>query len=167
MGEKFSTKDFVRKIEKLAKERITQEGVVPLNEFRKISSGQKIPRILVLEDDETVRGALQKLLTREGYKVILASDATQLAKLIGDDPIDLILLDVGLPWINGLEVAKLMRESQDLKHIPIIFLSGKTSPTDIKAGFQVGASDYIKKPFQISDVIKSVKTLLHLNDMGT
>lgn len=162
MASRINTKDFIGKIEVLAKERMAKEDVISLDSFRKLKKKEKVT-VLALEDDETIRSALKVLLEREGYRSIIASDATQLTDLLTDDPIDLILLDIGLPWINGFEVAKLMAESHDLKNIPIIFLSGRTSEDDVKEAFEVGASDYIKKPFHIDDVKKSIKTLLHLN----
>ncbi len=76
---------------------------------------------------------------------------------------DLIVLDVGLPWINGFELAEMMKANEDLSEIPLVFLSARTSDEDIKRGFAVGASDYIKKPFDIEKVKRTVNTLIHLN----
>jgi two-component system aerobic respiration control protein ArcA len=92
-----------------------------------------------------------------------AADGTQLAVVLDDTPIDLIILDIGLPWINGLELAKLLKEHEDLKHIPLVFVSGKTSEFDVKRGFEAGADDYIKKPFDIDKMKKTVHTLLKLS----
>ncbi len=157
------TKDFVQKIESLAKERIRQTSVVELDSFRSMNQKQYIPCILVIDDDPVVRSSLERLLEKAGYKVLLAEDARELARVIEDRAVDLIILDIGLPWINGFELAEMMKENRDLNQIPLIFLSGKTDLEDVKRGFAVGASDYIKKPFDIHELLKTVKTLLDLN----
>lgn len=159
-GKKINTRDLVEKIDKITKERIAKEKVVSLAEFRKLKKKADPEHILVIEDDETVRKALRRIFEDEGYSVITAADGTQLAEVLDDHPLDLIVLDVGLPWINGLELARLMKENADLKEIPIVFVSGKTSDIDVKRGFEAGADDYIKKPFDIEKMKKAVRTLL-------
>lgn len=160
---RISTKDLVKKIEKITKERMTQESVVDLNQFRDLKNKQNPKTILVIEDDETMRNALKRIFESEGYQVKTAADGTQLSLVLDDNPIDLIVLDIGLPWVNGLELAKLLKEHEELKQIPLIFVSGKTSDFDVKRGFEAGADDYIKKPFDIDKIKKTVQTLLQLN----
>jgi len=160
---RISTKDLVKKIEKITKERMTQENVVDLGQFRDLKNKRIVKTILVIEDDETMRNALKRIFESEGYMVKTAADGTQLSLVLDDNPIDLIVLDIGLPWVNGLELAKLLKEHEDLKRIPLIFVSGKTSEFDVKRGFEAGADDYIKKPFDIDKIKKTVQTLLRLN----
>lgn len=163
MGKKINTKDIVDKIDKITKQRISKEKVVSLAEFRKLKKQQEPITLLVIEDDETMRLALKRIFESEGYNVLCAADATGLSKVLDDASLDLIILDVGLPWVNGYELAKLMKENKDLKSIPLIFVSGKTSDLDVRRGFDVGADDYIKKPFDVDEIKKSVNTLLKLN----
>lgn len=160
MAKKINTKDLVSKIDKLTKERISKEKVVSLSDYRKIKKNQDPINILVIDDDETMRKALQRIFESEGYRVILAADGTQLTHVLDDTPLDLIVLDIGLPWINGFELAKLMKENSDLKDIPLVFVSGRTSELDVKRGFEIGADDYIKKPFDVEEIKTAVKTLL-------
>lgn len=160
---KINTKDLIDKIEKLAKEKMREQEVVSLNEFRSLNKKDDAKSILVIDDDETMRLSLRRLFESEGYKVITAADGTQLSDVLDDSPIDLIILDIGLPWLNGYELAQLLKENEDLKKIPLIFLSGKTSELDVKRGFEVGADDYIKKPFDVDKMKKTVKTLLKLH----
>lgn len=161
---RINTKDLVQKIEKITKDRILKEGVVSLNEYRELTQKKQTPKsILVIEDDETMRNALKRILEGEGYRAITAADGTQLSTVLDDSPIDLIILDIGLPWINGLELAKLLKEHEDLKSIPLIFVSGKIGDLDVKRGFDAGADDYIKKPFDIDKIKKTVATLLKLS----
>jgi len=162
MSKKINTKSLIDKIEKLTKEKMTQQDVVSLDQFRKVQKKEDPRTLLIIDDDETIRAALRRMFEAEGYKVITAADGTQLSDVLDDSPIDLIILDIGLPWLNGYELAKLLKEHEDLKKIPLIFLSGKTSELDVKRGFEVGADDYIKKPFEVEKMKKAVETLLRL-----
>src|SRR5690606_36944597 len=162
VSRKMNTKDLVRKIEKLTKERMSQGDVIDMGDLRRLKE-RKIQRsILIIEDDETIRAALKRVFEGEGYRVMAAADGTQLSSVLDDAPVDLIVLDVGLPWINGFELAEMMKSHSDLKEIPLVFLSARTSDVDVKRGFEVGASDYIKKPFDIEKVKRTVNTLIHL-----
>jgi two-component system aerobic respiration control protein ArcA len=161
---KINTKDLVDQIEKLTRDRITKESVVSLQDFRSATRKVEPKTILFVDDDETLRTGLKRIFEADGHRVLIAADGTQLSTVIDDSPIDLILLDVGLPWINGFELAQLMKQNEDLKHIPLVFLSGKTSELDVQRGFQAGASDYIKKPFEIEHLRKTISVLLKLNE---
>jgi two-component system aerobic respiration control protein ArcA len=163
VSKKIDAKELVAKIERLARERMASGDVVDLKSVRDLKEKKRKPSVLVVEDDDTMRAALKRILESDGLDVRSAADGTQLGEALGDVPVDLILLDVGLPWINGLELAKLLKEHDALKEIPLVFISGKTSEFDIKRGFEAGADDYIKKPFEIEKVKKTVRTLLKLN----
>lgn len=161
---KIDTKDLVKKIEKITKEKITQADVVSLEEYRSLVKKKKEPQtLLVIEDDETMRAAIKRIFEAEGYRVLPAADGTQLTTILDDSMVDLIIMDIGLPWINGYELAKLLKEHEELRKIPLIFVSGKTSELDVKRGFDVGADDYIKKPFDIEKIKKAVSTLLKIS----
>lgn len=161
---KISTKDLVDKIEKMTKSRIAGQEVVSLDQFRDAKKKLNPQVILVIEDDETMRLALKRILESEGYVLKLAADATELTQVLDDQPVDLILLDVGLPWVNGFELAQLLKEHRDLKKIPLVFVSGKAGEDDMKRAFEIGADDYIKKPFDVEKLKKTVQTLLKLNE---
>lgn len=163
MSKKIDAKDLVKKIERLARERMASGDVVDLASVRGLKAKPVKPSVLVIEDDETMRAALKRILESEGLEVRTAADGTQLGEVLDDKAVDLILLDVGLPWINGLELAKLLKEHDSLKAIPLVFISGKTTEFDVKRGFEAGADDYIKKPFEIDKIKKTVRTLLKLN----
>ena len=160
---KLNIGDLVKKIEKLSKERMTQESVVDIKAFRELKNKETPKTLLVIEDDETMRSAIKRIFEAEGLIVKTAADGTQLSTVLDDNPIDLIIMDIGLPWINGIELAKMLKEHEDLKQIPLVFVSGKTSDFDVKRGFEAGADDYIKKPFDIDKIKKTVHTLLALN----
>jgi len=164
MKKKINTTDLVEKIEKLTKSRMAAEPVVSLDQFRTAHAKMNPKVLLVIEDDETMRNAIKRIFEPEGYILKMAADSTELTTVLDDEPIDLILMDVGLPWINGFELAQLLRENRDLKKIPLIFVSGQAKDEDMKKAFEVGASDFVKKPFDVEKLKKSVATLLKMNE---
>lgn len=164
MKKRIHTKDLVEKIEKITKARIAGQDVVSLDHFREAKRKLDPKVLLVIEDDETMRSALQRIFEPEGYLLKMAADATELSTVLDDQAVDLILLDVGLPWINGFELGQMLKEHRELKHIPLVFVSGQSKEEDLKRAFEIGADDYIKKPFDVDKLRKTVRTLLKLNE---
>ncbi len=162
-NKKINTKDLVDKIEKITKSRIAGQEVVSLDAFREVKKKIDPQVILVIDDDETMRVSIKRILEPDGFQVKLAADATELAQVMNDDAIDLILLDIGLPWINGFELGQMLKEHKDLKKIPLIFISGQASDSDVKQAFAIGADDFIRKPFEIEKFKKTITVLLKLN----
>ena len=156
-------KSLVDKIRRLTRERMVESDVVDFSALRKIPVKSVPKNVLVVEDDLTVRSSIERVLNQEGYRVMTAGCARELTEVLDDTPLDLILLDVGLPWINGFELAKMMKEHDDLKKIPLIFVSAQCDPDDLKKGFAVGADDFITKPFEIRELKNAVQTLLQLS----
>ncbi len=163
MSKKINTKDLVGKIEKMTKARIASQSVVSLDQFRDAKKKLEPKNLLIIEDDESMRSAYQRVFSSEGYLLKMAADASELSKVLDDQVVDLIILDVGLPWINGFELAQLLKEHKDLKKIPLVFISASASQEDMKKAFEIGADDYIKKPFDIEKLKKTISTLLKLN----
>ena len=164
MSKKINTKDLVAKIEKMTKAKIASQPVVSLDQFRDAKKKLEPKNLLIIEDDESMRSAYQRVFSSEGYLLKMAADATELTKVLDDQVVDLIILDVGLPWINGFELGQLLKEHKDLKKIPLVFISASASQEDMKKAFEIGADDYIKKPFDIEKLKKTISTLLKLNE---
>ena len=98
MSKKFSTSTLIQKIEKLTKQRMAEQPVVELNQFREVKNKLNPINILVIEDDETQRSSLKRILESDGYYPKLAADAAELTQILDDDQeIHFIILDVGLP----------------------------------------------------------------------
>ena len=132
-----------------------------LDSFRDAQQKLHPQNILVIEDDETQRHSLKRILESSGYQVKLAADAAELTLLLDQDQdLHLILMDVGLPWINGFELAQMMKEHRDLKKIPLVFLSAQADEKDFERAREVGADDYIKKPFDIEKLKIRISELL-------
>ena len=118
---------------------------------------------MVIDDEEVIRTVIKRVFEREGYEVLLASDGTKLEEFLNASSVSLILLDVGLPWVDGFELCKLFKIHDRFKNIPVVFISGKKSDEDIKKGFEAGAMDYIKKPFSVEELRETVSTILKFN----
>ena len=115
-------------------------------------------RILIVEDEEAIRELIQYNLEREGFRSSSVGTGEEAIKLAKSDQPDLILLDLMLPGVDGLEVCRAVkRESED---IPIIMLTAKDDESDIVTGLELGADDYITKPFSPKILVSRVKTVL-------
>jgi DNA-binding response OmpR family regulator len=158
---KIESQKIVKQIESLVKTRMLENKVVHLKDLNKLNHQQKLT-LLIVDDDATIRNSLYRLFSEDGYKVLTAADGIELSKSLESDTPDLVILDVDLPWINGLELTELIKSHDDIKEIPIILLSGLVEKTDIKKGFAAGADDYISKPFNPDRLKQTVLTLLTL-----
>ncbi len=115
-------------------------------------------RILVVEDDDNVRHLVAAYLEREGYEVVLSDDGRAgLEEALRQTP-DLLILDLMLPGLNGLEVA---REVRAVKEVPILMLTALGEEEEVLAGFAVGADDYLAKPFSPKVLVARVRAILH------
>ena len=161
MAKKFITSDLISRIEKLTKQRMSEQPVVSLDQFRDAHKKMNPQNILIIEDDETQRLSLKRILEAEGYNALLAADSAELTAVLDEEKeIQLILMDIGLPWINGFELAEMMKQHQDLKKLPLVFLSAQAEPEDYEKARAVGAADYIKKPFDIEKLKQVISGLL-------
>ncbi len=115
---------------------------------------------IVIVDDEATNIRMLSSALREEYEITIAKDGKQAIKTIEKDAdaIDLILLDIIMPGPSGYEVCSTLKQTKETKHIPIIFITGKSSPENEEKGFDLGAADYITKPFNLSVVKARVKT---------
>lgn len=116
-------------------------------------------RILVVDDEEDLCEILQFNLELEGYKVDVAHSAEEALRLRLSD-YALVLLDVMMGEISGFKMAKMMREDEQLKRVPIIFVTARDAENDLVTGFNLGADDYISKPFSIKEVMLRVKAVM-------
>ena len=116
-------------------------------------------KILVVDDEEDLCEILKFNLEAEGYEVDTANSAEEALQMHLAD-YNLLLLDVMMGEMNGFKMALLLRKNEKLKHIPIIFLTAKDTEDDKLMGFNIGADDYISKPFSIREVIARVKAVL-------
>jgi DNA-binding response OmpR family regulator len=112
-------------------------------------------RVLVVEDSDAIRSLLSILLERRGYLVQAASDG-QAALDAATSGIDLVLLDVGLPDMNGLEVCRRLRSNAATADLTIIMLTGRDHPGDVRDGLAAGADDFLTKPIDEADLLARI-----------
>lgn len=121
-------------------------------------------RILVAEDEAGIARFVERGLRAAGYEVVVAPTGTEALELIRGDTIDLVLLDVGLPELDGFTV--LRRARGEGASVPIIMLTARTATSDTVAGLDGGANDYIPKPFKFDELLARVRSRLRDADRG-
>ncbi|MBI2832788.1 MAG: response regulator transcription factor [Chloroflexi bacterium] len=112
--------------------------------------------VLIVEDDRTLSDVLKYNLTREGYRVVNAFDGAQALELARRDKPDIVVLDVMLPQMSGLEVCRILRKEMS---VPILMLSAKGEEVDKIVGLELGADDYVTKPFSMRELLARVAAM--------
>jgi DNA-binding response OmpR family regulator len=117
-----------------------------------------VTRVLLVEDDHDISEPLARALTREGYEVLAAADGRLALESVIDAPPDLIILDIGLPGMDGLDVCRHVREIRP--QVPILMLTARDGELETVAGLDAGADDYVTKPFRLSVLLARVRAML-------
>lgn len=118
---------------------------------------QSKPRVLVVDDDRKITGSLRRGLTYEGYSVEVANSGTEAISFMHDGRPNVVILDVMMPGLGGLDVCRLIRRTSD---VPILMLTAKDEVSDRVAGLDSGADDYLVKPFAFEELLARVRALL-------
>ena len=119
-------------------------------------------RILVVDDDERVGRHISELLQRAGYRVDLAADGQRALRLVEECRPDLVVLDVVMPGMGGLEVLRILKSPQDQNFLPVILLTGESDMDSRLLGLKLGADDYLTKPADAKEVLARIETLLRI-----
>lgn len=120
----------------------------------------KMAEILIIEDEKDIVESLEYTLKKEGYRVSKAYDGLSGLRLAGEKVPSLVLLDLMLPGLDGLEVCRRLKKNPKTAAVPVIMLTAKGSETDKVVGLEVGADDYIVKPFSMKELVARTKTIL-------
>jgi DNA-binding response OmpR family regulator len=118
-------------------------------------------RVLIVEDEPDIAGLIKHALERGGEaeaEIVGSGDAA--LKVVSERPPDLIILDLNLPVLSGTEVCRILRGRADARHLPIIMLTARTSENDRVSGLELGADDYVTKPFSLRELIARVRAVL-------
>lgn len=115
------------------------------------------PRILIVDDDRKITSALRRGLSYEGYDVAVANSGTEGLSLMRETPPQLVVLDVMMPGLDGLDVCRLIRRGSD---VPILMLTARDEVSDRVAGLDSGADDYLVKPFALEELLARIRALL-------
>ncbi len=124
----------------------------------------KRPRVLVVDDEDAVRRALERALELEGYVVEQAADGQEALVRIGESPPDAVILDVLMPNLDGLETCRRLRERE--LELPVLMLTARDAVSDRVEGLDAGADDYLVKPFALAELLARVRALLRRFDNG-
>src|SRR5438105_5049543 len=114
--------------------------------------------LLVVDDEEMNRDMLSRRLQRLGYQVSVAGDGEQALDLIKSQPFDVVLLDVMMPGMDGLEVLTNIRETHSLVELPVIMATARDQSGDVVAALQLGANDYVTKPINFPIILARIQT---------
>ena len=125
------------------------------------TNGQKI---LVVEDEPDIRKLVNYNLAQERFKVIEAEDGEQALKVIQRDKPHLVVLDLMLPGLSGIELCKILRDRSDTAKLPILMLTAKAGEADRVVGLEMGADDYLSKPFSPRELVARVRAILRRAD---
>ena len=118
------------------------------------------PLILVVEDERDIRELIVFTLQLDGFNVVQAVNGEDAIKKVRDITPDLILMDVRMPKMTGFEACKALKNDEKTQDIPIVFLSAKGQETEVKTGLELGASDYLLKPFAPDELSERVNKIL-------
>ena len=113
--------------------------------------------ILLVDDDAALLEVTSIVLASEGYRVLTAEDGVEALRILGREGLDLVVLDIMLPRMSGFEVLKKMREHSD---VPVVLLTAKSQSVDKVVGLELGADDYITKPFDTKELLARIKAIL-------
>lgn len=117
-------------------------------------------RVVVVDDDREIRDAVKERLIDEGYEVTVVPNGLRLLAALQIDKPDVVVLDVMMSWIDGFELCRAMKRNQEWKDIPVVFMSGKSTPADIEKGMRCGAAGYVTKPFELSTLVGKIDEIV-------
>ena len=117
-------------------------------------------KILVVDDEESLAEFVCRALRQQGYKTVCAFDGDSALSLIYEELPDLVILDLMLPLMDGWEICRRVKSDTETKHIPILMLTARSSAEDVVQGLDLGADDYMRKPFPLDELLARVRVLL-------
>jgi len=139
-------------------------GAVRLNPFLALKETVRMSKVLIVEDEEAMAVALREGFTVEGYTVVAARDGATALRLVAEEAPDLVVLDVMLPKVNGLDVCRTLRSQGN--SVPILMLTARGQEIDKVLGLKLGADDYVTKPFGFMELIARCEALLRRGRRG-
>lgn len=140
-------------------------ATLPATEVSPIAMAK--PRILIIEDERGLTEVLTYNLQREGYETLVAHDGLEGLRKAQVNPPDVVILDLMLPSMDGLEVCRQLRAGKQTARVPILMLTAKGEETDQVVGFSVGADDYVTKPFSVKVLLQRIRALQRRSDGGS
>ncbi|TMB20276.1 MAG: response regulator [Deltaproteobacteria bacterium] len=125
-----------------------------------MSESERKPCILIVEDHPIIAELVETRLRIEGMEPIKCPGGQEALGIIGTQPLDAVILDIMMPDVDGYEVLRYIRAQPATRHLPVIFLTARSTPADIEKGLAMGANYYITKPFSGLDLVRKVRICL-------
>src|SRR3569832_160301 len=122
-----------------------------------------MPRVLIADDEPNIREVISFALERAGYATTTARNGTEALQQVRRGPVDLVVLDIGMPEMDGLEVCRQIRKTSE---VPILFLSARDEEIDRVLGLEIGGDDYVTKPFSPRELVARVNVILRRSRNG-
>ncbi|MEE8359628.1 MAG: response regulator [Candidatus Omnitrophota bacterium] len=129
--------------------------------------GEKIRRVLIIEDEKAMAEILAIRLKREGYEIYIAYDGEEGLEKIRSQKPDLVLLDLILPKLDGRDLLKIIKDDEKTKDIPVVILSGMTQQWDRNIGLELGADEYIEKPLDMIKLASQLKNIFRKRESSS
>lgn len=117
-------------------------------------------KILVVDDDKTTRKMISLILKSKGYEVITAENGLEALQKLGLEKINLILTDMNMPYMDGIELTKQVKANPDFSHIPVVMITTEADEDEKKRAFEAGVDDYLVKPTNAEQITESMKRIL-------
>jgi diguanylate cyclase (GGDEF)-like protein len=130
------------------------------NDAKRAVDRPAMPKVLIVDDSVTIRRILGRALEKDGYRIEEASDGRDALERCHADPPDLVLLDIDMPVLDGLSTLRAMKDDDELRTLPVLFLTAHTAGEDVAAGLALGAQDYLRKPCDPAELRARVSTAL-------
>ncbi|MGA8832538.1 MAG: response regulator [Desulfomonilaceae bacterium] len=124
-------------------------------------------RILVVDDEEDILELVKYNLTKENFQVMCATSGEEALQKLKKETFDIILLDLMLPGRDGLDTCRVLKKNPETSHIPVVMITAKTEDTDVVLGLELGADDYVTKPFSPRVLLARIKAILRRNQTET
>ncbi len=118
-----------------------------------------VRKVVIVDDDRATRERLTDILEKSGWQVAQAPSGLRLLSLLEVDRPDVILLDVAMSWISGFELCRAIKANPNYRQIPVVFISGRSAPSDIETGMSCGAADYFVKPIDTQRLLERLQEL--------
>lgn len=126
----------------------------------------KLASVLIVDDDPDVRRLVEMKLELEGLLTITASNGEEALAALENESVDLVVLDLMMPVMDGLEACRRLRADQRFTDLPVLMLTARAHYTDVEKGFEAGATDYVVKPFSPRELLARVRSILDRSMVG-
>ena len=151
----------------LLRAQVTAKPGVEVLDSKEESSQSDVPTVMVVDDSVTVRKVASRFLEREGFQVVTARDGVEAMQLLQENQPDIMLLDIEMPRMDGFEVARRVKESEELQHIPIIMITSRTGEKHRERAVDLGVEGYLGKPYQEEELLEAMTTFMNLVEQET